>query len=180
MINDYVSLLKAYNEHTNVYSKGAYDKLDFHIQDCVNIAEMITNETLDVLDMGSGSGLPSVVIAIQNPKNTVVAIESKIKKYTFLDHCKKTLNLRNFHPIQMDINEYLSRHKPSADFITAKAFAPYEKIITICKKIPKRNHHTQLIIPISEIQKDSHVETPPIIEKMVNNTTFFYIKQKIR
>ena len=37
-INTYIKLLKEYNKITNIYSKRAYDKLEFHIQDCYHLA----------------------------------------------------------------------------------------------------------------------------------------------
>jgi 16S rRNA (guanine(527)-N(7))-methyltransferase RsmG len=151
-IEAYITLLKAYNEHTNIYSKKAYDKLNFHIQDCINIANIIGNKEYDVLDMGSGSGLPSAIVAIINPLNHVYAIESKSKKYKFLSQVKDTLKLTNFFPVCMDINEYISTYTPMPHFVTAKAFAPYEKIQAICKRLSGKNNPL-LIVPISAEQQ---------------------------
>ena len=43
-IEQYIKLLKKYNETTNIYSKNAYDHLNFHIKDCINVANLIKNE----------------------------------------------------------------------------------------------------------------------------------------
>ena len=105
-INNYISLLKAYNEHTNVYSKKAYDHLPFHIADCKMLAGLIGGDC-DILDMGSGSGLPSIILAICKPSCTVTAVESKSRKTKFLDQIKDDLELHNLTVVNSDIHEYI-------------------------------------------------------------------------
>ncbi len=74
----YVEELLRYNERTNVYSKSAYDKLPFHLADSLELAQIIAESSpRAVLDLGSGSGLPSLLIACVMPSTTVFAVESK-------------------------------------------------------------------------------------------------------
>ena len=78
-INHYLDALKTYNVHTNIYSTHAYDRLDFHVQDCLTLAGLIGNDPVRVLDIGSGSGFPAVIIAIKNPK-TPIAVKGAVEK----------------------------------------------------------------------------------------------------
>jgi 16S rRNA (guanine527-N7)-methyltransferase len=149
-IENYITLLKEYNEHTNVYSKKAYDKLGFHTQDCEHLSSLLPENTQTIIDLGSGSGLPSVILAIKNPNITVTAVESKSRKTNFLFHVKQELNLNNLTIINDNIHEWIHKSSPKADVITAKAFAPHEKALKIAKKLAKPN--SSLIIPISEDQ----------------------------
>lgn len=153
-IRDYIALLKEQNEMINLYSKKSYDKLDFHVQDCVNIAESITNHECSVVDLGSGAGLPSIVIAIMNPLNKITAMESTQKKTRFLELVKASLQLDNLTIVNEDINAYLRSHPLKANYVTAKAFAPYEKVIKIAEKLALP--YTQLIIPISKRQYEEY------------------------
>jgi 16S rRNA (guanine527-N7)-methyltransferase len=153
-IETYIQLLKEYNEHTNIYSKGAYDKLPFHIADSQEIARIIKNTAQTVIDMGSGSGLPSILIAIENPNNEVIAIESKSRKTKFLIECKEKLNLKNYTVKTVNITEYIHKEKPKADIITAKAFAPFEKCYKLAVRMHKRG--TKLIVPISTKQYEEN------------------------
>ncbi|MFC1616851.1 16S rRNA (guanine(527)-N(7))-methyltransferase RsmG [Candidatus Margulisiibacteriota bacterium] len=146
-IEKYIKLLKEYNEKINVYSKKAYDKLDFHIQDSINIAEIIGNTKKRVIDMGSGSGLPAVIIAIANESNLVTAVESKKKKCDLLFHVKHKLKLDNLKVINEDVNKII-RDEP-ADFYTAKAFKKIPEIIKMKVNFKK---HSKCIIPISANQ----------------------------
>ena len=88
-VEAYVRELLRYNERTNVYSKSAYQHLPFHVQDSVVLAEHLASQQPSgggggVLDLGSGSGLPSVVLACVMPDRPVFAIESKSRKTRFL------------------------------------------------------------------------------------------------
>lgn len=100
-VASYVNFLLTYNERTNVYSKSAYDKLPFHVQDSITLAFEIGRDLTNgrenrksdvraegggVLDMGSGSGLPSVILACVYPDVPVYAIESKSRKTRFLEY----------------------------------------------------------------------------------------------
>lgn len=150
-IETYISLLKDYNAHTNVYSRKAYDKLPFHIEDSENIAALIGDEPGVVVDFGSGSGLPSVILAICCPNATVYAVETKQKKIKFLESVKALLGLDNLVVAHMDAYNFILHHKKlKPDFITAKAFASFEKVYKLAQKIASSK--TTLIIPISEDQ----------------------------
>jgi len=167
-IETYIELLKEYNEKTNIYSKKAYDKLEFHINDSLTLANIITNTPIKVVDFGSGSGLPAIIIALTNTKNTVYAIESKSRKTQFLDHIKSKLNLTNLTIIQKNIVEWTRETKLKADVITAKAFGPKEKIHPLAKKISRK--HTQLYIPISTSQKEEHPQ-----HQIITKEDFHYL-----
>ncbi len=176
-INAYIALLKEWNEIHNLYSKNAYDKLPFHIQDCIQVAEIITNTPLIVLDMGSGAGLPSAIVAIQNPKNTVYAIESTGKKAQFMLHVKHSLRLDNYHPIHDDILHFIHHHSPAPHFITAKAFAPHPKLMDICKKILKK-HSPTLLVPINAAQAEAF-DHPEWVNRHYAENGYYYIQQPL-
>jgi len=163
-ISQYIHELKKYNETTNIYSKTAYHHLNFHIQDCIGIANIIPPNTQSILDMGSGSGLPAVPLSILLPHTKITAIESKGRKARFLFHVKQTLSLANLTIINADIHQVLQESNVTADVITAKAFAPFKKAQSIATKAKKTG--SILIIPISPAQYDTHSESPP------NHTTF--------
>lgn len=132
----YIDLLKAYNEKINIYSKNAYNKLDFHINDSVYLASLIPEGIQYVIDLGSGSGLPSILLAIKKSNLTIIAIESKGKKISFLDNVKTELQLKNYQTIHSNVYEINPNTIPQNNcLITAKAFGSTKKIIHIAKKL---------------------------------------------
>ena len=149
-ITEYLSLLKSFNELFNITSSKSYDHLGFHIEDSATLASIISNHEASVLDMGSGSGLPSIIIAILNPANSVYAVESNQKKASFLHTLKQELELPNFEAINEDLNVYARSISFTPSFITAKAFAPYPKVVTYAKQFSQKGTH--LLVPISEKQ----------------------------
>lgn len=169
-ITRYIELLKAYNEHTNVYSANAYDRLDFHIQDCLHLAALIGNNPLRVLDIGSGSGFPSVILAICNSKNRVRAVESKSRKTRFLSHVKNELNLTNYEVITCNIVEYARSKAAKAEVITAKAFGSLEKVIKVSG--PLRKEKAQIWIPISKAQADAINDQ---YARIITRDGFYYV-----
>lgn len=150
-LDRYIALLKEYNTHTNIYSANAYDKLQFHIEDSVNILKYIPKNTRQILDIGSGSGLPAIPLAIGRRDIHVTAIESKSRKTKFLISAKSALGLENLTVITSDIHEYIAQCKPMPQVITAKAFAPIDRLLPILKTLAQSR--ATVIIPISETQE---------------------------
>lgn len=171
-IETYIKELKEYNNTTNIYSKKAYDKLDFHIQDSINLAQIITNTRKTIIDLGSGSGLPGIPISIINPNNTLFCIESKSRKTKFLNHIKKELNLTNLTIINQNIYEWIHHNKQRADVITAKAFGSIEKIIDIAKKIKGKDK--SIYVPISTQQREKLNN-----KNIINSKEFLYFHKQI-
>ena len=148
----YVSELLAYNEKTNVYSQSAYDKLPFHVADSVTLA-MRAGELAErgVLDLGSGSGLPSVLIACVNPELPVYAVESKSRKTRFLSHVARKLELGAYTALTQDVNQLSRAWAFDVDVVTAKAFKPLNEVRPIARRAILGDA-ARLMVPISEAQ----------------------------
>ena len=150
-VQEYVRLLLAYNERTNVYSKSAYDKLPFHIEDSMTLAKLVGEQaTRGSLDLGSGSGLPSVVIACVNPSLPVWAVESKSRKTRFLAHAAKALELPLYTPLTQNVHELSRSWAFDCDVVTAKAFKPLDEVGPIARRCV--SDKARLLVPISQAQ----------------------------
>jgi len=154
----YAHLLYDWNQKLNLFSPKSYHRLPFHFLDSIILSAMLPKPPISVLDMGSGSGLPSIILSIMNPHHKVTAVESRQKKCAFLNQAKNDLNLPNYTVIHCDINEYLHLRSIMPHAVTAKAFAPYEKLKKICLNVPKKNRPT-LYVPISKSQGSSLPKT---------------------
>ena len=172
-IKIYIELLKTYNAHTNIYSKKAYDTLEFHINDSITLANLIQNKPLTIVDCGSGSGLPAIPIAILNNNNTIYAVESKSRKTRFLNHVKQELKLTNITIITQNIFEWTPPKK--IDIITAKAFSGLDKLDLIIKKLSLKN--SILYIPISKKQQEQYQDNKTV--SFINKNNYLYLTKKI-
>ena len=150
----YVGELVRYNERTNIYAQSSYEHLPFHVLDSVTlglaIAESATAAASGVLDLGSGSGLPSVLIAAVNPELPVYAVESKSRKTRFLERAAAVLELPLFVPLTSDVNELSRRSYFDVDHVTAKAFKPLEQVAPIAAACVRESALLQ--VPISTQQ----------------------------
>ena len=149
----YVEALLSYNERTNVYSKSAYDKLPFHVADSLTLALDIRARTPQrgVLDLGSGSGLPSVIIACVNPHLAVFSVESKSRKTRFLTKAGSILGLDHYKALTQNVNELSRSWVFDVDFVTAKAFKPLPEVGPIARRCILQE--ATLMVPISEAQR---------------------------
>ena len=152
-IREFKSHLLKYNEHTNIYSKKSYHLLDMHIQDSLNLAEL-TSGTLCHVDMGSGSGLPGVIMAIASSAS-IICIESKEKKRGFLEHVKIALDLKNLTVFKGDVQSfarcYSGRRITS---FSAKAFVKPPKLLSYLSMFGRGQYLSSAYcwVPISERQ----------------------------
>lgn len=88
-----------------------------HILDSLSILPHLPNGNL--LDIGTGGGLPSVIIAICQPERSVTALDSNSKKVRFIKQVVSELGLKNVNPVASRIEE----HQGKYEIITSRAFS---------------------------------------------------------
>lgn len=87
-----------------------------------------------VIDIGSGGGLPGMVMAIARPDLSVTLLEATAKKARFLEQTGMTLGLTNLGVISQraEIAGALgTAHRESFDIVTARAVAPLRVLIEL-------------------------------------------------
>jgi 16S rRNA (guanine527-N7)-methyltransferase len=157
-VASYLQLLLKYNERTNVYSKSAYEKLPFHVQDSLKLAEILSKVVSTpggssgggILDVGSGSGLPSLIVACVLPETPVFAIESKSRKTRFLQLAAREIGLEHYCPLTCNVHEFSRSWAFEVDAVTAKAFKPLPEVEPIARRCISSS--ARLLVPISEAQ----------------------------
>lgn len=103
-----------------------------HIANCIPITTIIPNG-VRLADIGSGAGLPGVVIALARPDLKVTLIEPLQRRVDFLNQVTAELEL----PIKV-VRGRAEAVKMQFEVVTARAVAPLEKLIQISwHMIPK-------------------------------------------
>ena len=127
-VQKFKSLLAEYNQQVNIYSKQSYDDLDGHIQDSLHLAQLIQPSERHV-DLGSGAGLPGVIMAIAS-SSLIICVESKEKKRAFLKHVKYALGLKNLSIFEGDVQRFAKCYSGlQITSFSAKAFAKPPKLL---------------------------------------------------
>ena len=128
---EYKKILIKENESMNLIGKSTIGDLDErHLLDCIQIAKYLPNHEKSLMDIGTGAGLPGIILSIIGFKNLHL-VEKSPKKSSFLENCKLRLGL-NYVVHNTSISEISNLN---VDCITARAFASIEKIISMTKKI---------------------------------------------
>lgn len=108
-----------------------------HIFDCMAIVPDLplldTASSVRLLDIGTGAGLPSVIIAILCPHWQVDALDSNQKKIRFIRQIASEIGLKNIQPVAARI-EHHQQDKPKAyQIITSRAFASLEDFVQLAQ-----------------------------------------------
>ena len=98
---------------------------DRHIFNCLPITQLLPNGA-SLFDIGSGAGLPGIVIALARPDLKVTLIEPLERRVEFLNEVVAAMPELPF-PIEI-LRGRAQDIKKTADFVTARAVAPLEKL----------------------------------------------------
>ena len=88
----YRSELLRWNAKVNLIGPEATANLDEHIAEAVAAAEILKPEG-EVMDFGSGGGLPAIPMAIVSPGARFHLVEADQKKWAFLKHIARECGL---------------------------------------------------------------------------------------
>ena len=106
-----------------------------HIIDCLAIITHLPPGSL--LDIGTGAGLPAVIIAICQPERQCTALDSNQKKIRFIKQISSELGLSNMHPIASRIEA----HEASYEVVTSRAFASLVDFVEVAQPRLAGNGH---------------------------------------
>ena len=132
-IQAFATLLKTTGiEHGLIGPKEGDRIWERHIANCIPITTIIPTR-VRLADIGSGAGLPGVVIALARPDLKVTLIEPLQRRVEFLNQVIAELEL----PIKV-VRGRAEAVKMQFEVVTARAVAPLEKLIQISwHMIPK-------------------------------------------
>jgi 16S rRNA (guanine527-N7)-methyltransferase len=98
---------------------------DRHLMNCAALAELVPHPC-SVIDLGSGAGLPGIVLAMLLPDAEIVLLEPMARRVTFLEECVRALGLGNAVVRRARAED--AAGELVADVVTARAVAPLERL----------------------------------------------------
>jgi 16S rRNA (guanine527-N7)-methyltransferase len=101
---------------------------DRHLLNCAVIERLIPEES-SVADIGTGAGLPGIVLALVRPDLQVALVEPLLRRTTFLEEAVETLGLDNATVVRARAEEL---PRASYDVVTSRAVAPLGKLAGWC------------------------------------------------
>jgi 16S rRNA (guanine527-N7)-methyltransferase len=97
---------------------------DRHLLNCAVVAELIDGRSETLVDIGSGAGLPGLLLAMVRPDLDVILLEPMERRCRFLLGCVTELGLANASVRRGRAEETTVR----ADVATARAVAPLDRL----------------------------------------------------
>lgn len=125
---DYVALLGKWNKVYNLTAiREPRQMVNQHLFDSLAVLPYVRGPRL--LDVGSGAGLPGLVLGIANPELHCTLLDSSGKKTRFLTQAVIELKLTNIEVVQSRIEDY--RPAMLFDDIVSRAFADLTTFVSL-------------------------------------------------
>jgi 16S rRNA (guanine527-N7)-methyltransferase len=103
---------------------------DRHILNCAVVADLVPSGAF-VVDVGSGAGLPGIVLSVVRPDLSVTLVEPLARRIAFLDEVISALGLTETITVRARAEDCVGRVRP-ADVVTARAVAPLDRLAAWC------------------------------------------------
>ena len=128
---DYLDLIQKWNRVYNLTAvRNPNEMLTQHLLDSLAVVNPLLRHTKEkpcaLLDVGSGAGLPGVVIAICRPEIQVDCVDTVAKKAAFIQQVAVTLKLPNLRGLHERVENLTGPY----DVIASRAFASLADFIT--------------------------------------------------
>lgn len=126
-LEDYLVELDRWNRRTNLTAVPAADRWRRHIVEALHLARTLQiADGATLIDVGSGPGIPGLVIAVARPDVRVTLLDSDSHKTGFLTHVAGVLGLAAL--VVVNQRAEVAAHDPGLreqfDVATARALAP--------------------------------------------------------
>ena len=159
LLSRYESLFKERNSQLNLISKNDEKYLfEKHIFDSLAF-NLIEKSEGTLLDIGTGGGFPSVILAMIYPNLKIDAIDSIKKKVNAIEHFKTELGLTNLNPICDRVENINTKY----DFVVSRAVTSLDKLLEL--SIPKVKKGGYLIAYKSKKYLEELQQAQSVIKK---------------
>jgi 16S rRNA (guanine527-N7)-methyltransferase len=125
---DYLALLQKWNKVYNLTAlRDPAEMLTHHLIDSLSAIPPLLRHSqgaaLRLLDVGSGGGLPGVVIAIVCPQIQVSCVDTVGKKAAFIQQAAASLQLPNLRGVHARVESLKAEQGGGFDVVCSRAFA---------------------------------------------------------
>lgn len=129
-LDQFVDLLRTANQQQNLIAASTAGDMMWvrHIADSAQLVTMVgaLPEAGRWIDLGSGAGLPGLVVAAMLPGWSVRLVESRRLRCEFLRHCAAELGLTGVEVLEARVEQLPPLDH---DVISARAFAPLDRLL---------------------------------------------------
>ena len=131
----YLNLLGKWNRVYNLTAvRAPAEMLTQHLLDSLSIVQPLQRQLLGgagrVLDVGSGGGLPGVVLAVAIPQLDITCVDTVNKKVSFIRQVALELQLANLHAVHSRVEAMTAA---PFDVVVSRAFASLADFVSLTR-----------------------------------------------
>lgn len=131
----YLDLLKRWQRAINLVGpKTLADPWRRHVLDSAQLMNYLPSPSSTIVDLGSGAGLPGLVLAILGQSN-VHLVESDQRKAQFLKEVARNLAV----DVTIHVKRIEALEPMAPDVLTARALAPLSRLLTLVQPLLRRD-----------------------------------------
>lgn len=165
----FASELESANQSQNLVSKRSLPAVWLrHIADSAQLLDHVSRETRLWLDLGTGAGFPGLILAIMRPAIEFKLVESRSLRIQWLAHVVDHLALDNCEVVGTDVR---AMAQCSADAISARAFAPLDRLIALSARFSTASSHW--VLPKGRSASQEVARLPLALQSM------FHVKHSV-
>jgi len=132
----YLNLLNKWNQVHNLTAvRDPEEQVSRHVLDCLAVLPYI-EDAATLADIGSGAGLPALMLAIMRPQLAVTALESNGKKAAFIREAVRVLALANVQVVAQRVEDWQA---PPQAVIISRALAAADRFIALTAHLGDAN-----------------------------------------
>ncbi|MQX52193.1 16S rRNA (guanine(527)-N(7))-methyltransferase RsmG [Alcanivorax sediminis] len=137
LLLNYVELLVKWNQAYNLTAiRDPQEMVTRHLLDSLAVLPYLADgEEGDTLDVGTGAGIPGIILAVSRPHQSFTLLDSNGKKTRFVRQARRELGLDNVEVVHGRVEQY--RKAPSQ--IICRAFASLSDMLALMTPIMTDN-----------------------------------------
>jgi len=132
----YLRELHHFNKALNLVSSATLPKAHLvHVGDALLFSRIIEDKlgtAQSIYDLGSGNGVPGVILAALHNSRKFVCVDRDERKLEFIKHVSQLMGLKNVSVLKQDVEDLGDQKVTLA---VSRGFAPISKTLLVCRRI---------------------------------------------
>lgn len=156
---EYLALLQKWNKVHNLTAvRDPEEMVTLHLLDSLSVMPYIQSGNL--LDVGSGAGLPGIPLAICKPELQVTVLDSSHKKTSFMRQALAELGIPNLQVVCSRVEAYVPEHP--FDIVISRAFSDLAEFMQLTRHLGKHGAQWLAMKGVYPFEELAQIKSEPI------------------